>query len=49
MVGMSPFEYLDMVWLATNPRMPDAGSRNEQQNKYANCISTSKDRVASDT
>ena len=47
MVCMSPFEYLDMVWFATNPRMPDAGSRNEQQNRCANSISTSKDRVAS--
>ena len=47
MVGLSRYERLKLVWLATNGRMPVAGSRNEQLNRCANSISTSKDRVAS--
>ena len=47
MVLLSPYERVELAWLATNGRMPVAGSRNEQLNRCANSISTSKDRVAS--
>ena len=47
MVCMSSYESLELVLLATNGRMPVAGSGNLDINEYAHCISTSTNRVAS--
>ena len=47
MVLLSPYERVELVWLATNGRMPVAGSGNMDLNEHANGISTSKRRVIS--